>query len=542
MITPRSNLRDRVPDIVLAALCAFAIPAAAATTAADPHPAPVFADADRAARLRAAIPQIDAIFQRYAADKRVPGMVWGLVIDGQVASIGTAGVQNLDSKAPVTADTVFRIASMTKSFTAVAILKLRDGGKLSLEDPVVKWLPEFGGVRLPTRDSAPISIRQLLSHNAGLPEDNPWGDQQLAVGDAELTRWLQAGIPFSTPPGTRYEYSNYAFALLGRIVARASGMSYDMYLRREILDPLGMGATTLSFSEVPADRRATGYRIEPDGRYREEPPLPQGAFGAMGGLLTNAHDLGRYVAFHLAAWPARDDPETGPVRRSSVREMSHLWTPANLSAQRRDGRLQAAQTGYGFGLRVTADCRFPHIVSHGGGLPGFGSTMAWLPDYGVGLFAMTDLTYSGPAEAVSAAWDVLLATGALQARELPASAPLQEARQQVWRLWQHWDEREARQFAAVNLFLDESLPERHAEVERLQSEVGACSAAGPLRAENWLRGQFDLQCAGGDIAVFLTLAPTMPPRVQDLNFRRVDAPGMRLAAPTGAPAGVSCVD
>ena len=116
---------------------------------------------------------------------------------------------------------------MTKSFTALAILKLRDEGKLSLEDPVSKWIPEFARMELPTRDTAPLRVRQLMSHSAGFPEDNPWGDQQLSATDAALDDWLRAGIPFSTPPGTRYEYSNYAFGLLGRIVTKASGVEYE---------------------------------------------------------------------------------------------------------------------------------------------------------------------------------------------------------------------------------------------------------------------------------------------------------------------------
>ena len=91
----------------------------------------------------------------------------------------------------MTADTVFRIASMTKSFTALAILKLRDEGKLSLEDPVSKWIPEFARMELPTRDAPPLRIRHLLSHSAGFPEDNPWGDQQLSATDAQLTAWLK---------------------------------------------------------------------------------------------------------------------------------------------------------------------------------------------------------------------------------------------------------------------------------------------------------------------------------------------------------------
>jgi CubicO group peptidase (beta-lactamase class C family) len=326
--------------------------AAREASAADLYPPDRFASADRIEKLQKAFPTVDEIFRRYAADKQIPGMVWGVVIDGQLAHLGTFGVQDLTTKAPVTETTGFRIASMTKSFTVLAILKLRDQGKLSLEDPVSKWIPEFANIELPTRDSTPLKIRQLMSHSGGLPEDNPWADQQLAASEADLTQWLRQGIPFSTPPGTRYEYSNYAFGLLGRIVTKASGIPYDHYVQREILGKLHMDSTTFEFSVVPKERRAIGYRLQPDGRYLEEPPLPQGAFGSAGGLLTTADDLGRYVAFHLSAWPPRDDPDRGPVRRSSVREMSHRWTPSNLTARRVDGKLQVMDTGYSYGLRI----------------------------------------------------------------------------------------------------------------------------------------------------------------------------------------------
>src|SRR5579864_367021 len=308
--------------------------ASARLLASDAYPPPRFTDPERVRKLESALPEIDQIFKRFAAERKIPGMVWGVVMDGRLAHAGSFGVRDRSSSAPVTAATVFRIASMTKSFTTLAILKLRDEGKLSLEDPVSKWLPEFARMELPTRDTAPLRIRQLLSHSAGLPEDNPWGDQQLSATEADLTRWLRRGIPFSTPPGTRYEYSNYAFGLLGRLVTQASGMPYEKYVQAELLTKLRMDASTFEFSQVPAANLAVGYRLQPDGTYLEEPPLPQGAFGSAGGLLTTATDLGKYVAFHLSAWPSRDDAEAGPVRRASVREMSHRWTPSNLTGAR----------------------------------------------------------------------------------------------------------------------------------------------------------------------------------------------------------------
>jgi len=504
------------------------------------YPPPRFVAAERLERLKAAFPAIDEIFHRYAIDKHIPGMVWGIVIDGETAHIASFGVQDLVTKTPVTQTTVFRIASMTKSFTALAILKLRDQGKLSLDDPVTRWIPEFAHIELPTGDSAPVTIRQLLSHSAGLPEDNPWGDQQLSAGDATVTQWLRQGILFSTPPGTRYEYSNFAFALLGRIVTRVSGVPYARYVEREILDKLHMASATFEVSQVPTGKRAIGYRLQPEGTYLEEPSLPHGAFDSVGGLQMNAEDLGRYVAFHLSAWPPRDGPDAGPVRRSSVREMTNRWTSSNLTARRVDGKLQVVDAGYGYGLGIRTDCRFERIVSHTGGLPGFGSVMAWLPDYGIGLFAMASLTYAAPVEPTNRAWDVLLKNGGLQRRESSPSPLLLQMRQHVINLWNRWDEVEARQVGAMNLLIDVPSAQRHEEILALHEQVGKCTGAGPVIPENWLRGQVNITCAHGTVGAFFTLSPIKPPKIQYLSYRKLADDKERLSAPTGAPAGVDC--
>ena len=219
--------------------------------ASDAYPPPRFADPDRVAKLQSAMPEIDRVFRAYATAHKIPGMIWGVVIDGQVAHLSSFGVRDRASQAPITPDTAFRIASMTKSFTALAVLKLRDDGRLSLDDPLSRWMPEFARMERPTRDTPPLTIRQLLSHSAGFPEDNPWGDQQLSATDAMLDDWLARGIPFSTPPGTRYEYSNYAFGLLGRVVTKAAGMPYEQYVQTEILWKLHMKRSTFRFADVP---------------------------------------------------------------------------------------------------------------------------------------------------------------------------------------------------------------------------------------------------------------------------------------------------
>ena len=483
-----------------------------------------FADPHREAKLRAAFPAVDSIMREFTRREHVPGAAWAIILDDRVVHMGVTGLRDVARKAPVDSSSVFRIASMTKSFTAMAIMRLRDEGKLSLDDPAEQYVPELKSLQYPTSDSPRITIRHLLSHSTGFPEDNPWGDQQLARTDAELTAMLEQGIPFSNAPGVAYEYSNYGFAILGRVVTRASGIPYNEYVAAHILRPLGMRSTTLSPSSVPASRLAHGYRWE-DERWKEEPQLPDGSFGAMGGMLTSLSDLGRYVSAYLGAWPPRDGPETGPVRRASLREMQQVWRRDVPSVVRDSSGLRLTAGGYGFGLRVWTECRFAHVVSHSGGLPGFGTRMQWLPEYGVGIVAFGNRTYTGWADPVAAALAVLHETGALRPRAaLPAKA-LVVARERVTRLVLDWHDGLARSIAAENLFLDRSLDRRRADVAALRAKVGACRAGdGFAYVENALRGRWVLPCDRGDLLVSITLAPTMPPSVQYLEVAPAPPP------------------
>jgi CubicO group peptidase (beta-lactamase class C family) len=512
----------------------------AQSTATYKAPPPRFTDPDRRAKLEKAFPEIDRLFQDYATANHIPGAAWGIVIDGQLAHTGVTGYRDIAAKSPVTPDTVFRIASMTKSFTAIAILKLRDEGKLSLDDPAEKYVPEMTSLVYPTADSPKITIRHLLSHAEGFPEDNPWGDQQLADTDEQMSAMIKAGIPFSNAPGIAYEYSNFGFAILGRIVANVSASSqgsravrrtqteeYTRYVTEHVLKPLGMTATTLEPASVPAGRLAHGYRWE-DAQWKNEPLLANGSFGSMGGMLTTLSDLGKFVGAFLAAWPPRDGAEAPPIRRASLREMQQVWRPAPASAVVTKASpssagfgaasIQLNAGGYGYGLRITQNCQFPSIVSHSGGLPGFGTLMRWLPEYGVGFIAFGNLTYSGWGRTVDAATDALARTGGLQPRTIEPSPALTAARNAVAGLVVKWDDAVADRIAAENLFLDQSKDRRRAAIEALRAQVGACSAgSGFDRVENALRGDWTMACERGRLRVAITLAPTSPPSVQFMS-------------------------
>ena len=504
-----------------------------------------FADLERRARLERAFPEIDTLFESYTAGAHVPGAAWGIIIDGELAHSGVTGFRDVPSKAPVTPDTVFRIASMTKSFTAIAILKLRDEGRLSLDDVAETYVPEMKTLVYPTSDSPRITIRHLLSHAEGFPEDNPWGDQQLAESDERMSAMIKAGIPFSNAPGVAYEYSNFGFAILGRIVGNISRGSrgrplspteaYTEYVTENVLKPLGMSSTTLEPSRVPAGKLAHGYRWE-DNQWKTEPLLANGSFGAMGGMLTTLSDLGKYVGAFLAAWPPRDGAETGPIRRSSLREMQQVSRPAaavvsTVQSQAAAGaaspsgvRVQLNSGGYGYGLRVSQTCEFPTVVSHGGGLPGFGTQMRWLPEYGVGLIAFGNLTYTSWPRTFDAALAALARTGGLQPRVIEPSPALVAARDEVARLIVNWDDAAAARIAAVNLFLDQSRDRRRDAIAALTAQAGVCAAgSGFDRVENALRGDWTMTCERGRLRVAITLAPTMPPKVQFMAVTAVPA-------------------
>jgi CubicO group peptidase (beta-lactamase class C family) len=520
--------RWRATRLALCAMCVCAPAQVRAQAARSSSIAPAkFTDPDRIAKLSAAFPEIDRLMRAFTDQSKVPGIAYGIVIDGRLAHLGVVGVRDVKTGALVDTSTVFRIASMTKSFTAVAILQLRDEGGLSLDDPAERYVPELKGLRYPTGDSPKLTIRHLLSHSAGFPEDNPWGDQQLADTDDELSRMMRSGIPFSTSPGTSYEYSNYGFAILGRIVANVSKMPYARYVSERILQPLDMQSTTLEVRHVPTARLAHGYRRQ-DNTWLEEKQLPDGAFGSMGGVLTTVSDLSKWVGFMLDAWPPRDGAEGGPLRRASRREMQQV-TRYNGGTAVRDtiaGTVALSAGGYGFGLGVRQTCLFPSSVSHSGGLPGFGSVMRWLPDYGVGIVAVGNLTYTSWGNVTTLALDALSKTGGLTAR-VPQPAPvLTEMHDQVSRLVTKWNDALADSIAAMNLYLDESKERRRIAMAGPWIKPGEnCHDEGPFVVENALRGRWRMRCDNGDLRVSMTLAPTEPARVQFLEvvpMRRTD--------------------
>ena len=270
---------------------------------------------------------LDPIFEKFMREQHVPGLVYG-VVAGQAGPRASFGVRDVAAETPVTPDTAFRIASMTKQFTALATLRLRDAGRISLDAPAEKYIPEMRKRRTPpatarrSRCGTCCHMRRVRHRRSlGRPAARHERGGLHAIRRHRRALLARAGIA--------YEYSNFGFALAGRLVTNVSGTNYSDYIADNFLRPLGMPHTVWDIGSVPASQRARGIagRTTPglkSRRWARE-------FGAMGGLITTANDYARYVTWLLSALPPRDDAEDGLLRRSSVREIARPVTTPRWS-------------------------------------------------------------------------------------------------------------------------------------------------------------------------------------------------------------------
>lgn len=464
---------------------------------------------------------VRTIFEDNRIAGHIPGTVYGIVQDGKLVLVEGLGVRDPQTGAGVDGDTRFRIASMSKAFTALAILKLRDEGKINLDAPASRYVPQLRRWRLPTADSRAATVRDLLHHTAGLVEDNPWGDRQQVLSEAEFSALIASGMDYASAPGIRMEYSNYGYALLGRIVTNVSKQGYQDYIRKQIMLPLGMTSTGYDVAKSPAGSRAIGYRWQ-DDKWVREPDMRDGAFGAMGGIETTANDYSKWIAFLLSAWPARDEPESGPVKRATVRDLVATGTP--LPASNRPEALGPAcrqSAVYAAGLSVIDDCDLGRIVTHSGGYPGYGSNMLLLPDAGVGVFVFNNRTYAGSGLAQFKAILALRRAGAIPDRAHPASNSLSEAYALAKNVWTSGDP--ARAPLANNVAMDRDLARRAKDIAELKSKVGPCAMTEPVVPISNMEGTFSWTCAAGKVAGRVQRAPLAAMQLQVIEFQAVTA-------------------
>lgn len=486
--------------------------------------------------LEEGLARVDDLADRTFASWKVPGLAYGVILGGELVHARGLGTLRVGEDAPPRPDSVFRIASMTKSFTAATVLALRDDGLLHLDDPIERYVPELEGLAYPTTDSPRITIRHLLTMTAGFPTDDPWGDRQQSLDLAAFSELLRRGLSFAWAPGTHYEYSNTGYGILGRLITNVTGTEYREVVRERLLDPLGMNSTGYLQSDFDPRRVAKGYLWRGE-RYIDEPSDGYGALAAMGGLYTTVEDLARWVVGFIDAFPPRDEAESGhPLSRATRREMQQPMVAADLrlSQPSPDALSDVASEHYAFGLYLGDDVRYGRIVGHGGGYPGYGSHMRWHLASGLGIVALTNHRY-GPAGPLSRdLMAELLQTDAIPVRRVRPNAATLAARAAVERLMDAWDDDLAAQTFAMNIELDEPLALRRAALERLGERHGALrpddsepeQSLTPFHLAWWLAGE------RGRVKVELLLSPELPPRVQTFAVTSVpEAPAqLRRAA------------
>ena len=264
-----------------------------------------------------------------------------LVANGQVAPKASVGYQDLATKRVVDDDTIYHWASVTKTLTGIAILQLRDRGRLSLDDPAVKYVPELRELHNPFGDVAQVTVRTLMSHSSGLRAATwPWGGDK-PWHPFEPTHWAQlvAMLPYTDlrfQPGTKYSYSNPGVIVLGRIIELLSGDDYEVYVTKNIFMPLGMSHSF--FDRAPyhlVEHRSHSYVGTDSGTIEQPFDFDSGITVSNGGLNAPFGDMARYLAFLSAG--------EGPVlRRASLDEM---FTPQIRAADGEGGSGDDVQAG-----------------------------------------------------------------------------------------------------------------------------------------------------------------------------------------------------
>ncbi len=339
-----------------------------------------------------ALAAFDVVVEKIAREREQPGLSVGLVYGDRLIWAKGYGWANLAQKTPATPATAYRIASITKLFTATAILQLRDAGKLRLDDPVARHLPWFAP-KDSFADDPPITIRNLMTHTSGLMRelDMTYWDDGVFPDHETLVRMVNEAWTVQ-PREMELKYSNVAVALEGEIVAAVSGEPWADYVKAHILDPLGMTHTAaVPRPDMPA--LTTGYLVRVPGQPRRVAPfLDKKAMSPCGSIASPVEDLARFVSLQFA-----DTASANPVvlKGSSLREMHRVqflnqeWT-----------------RGYGLGWqvrRVGDQLR----IQHGGSVPGNLTMISAAPAEKFGVIVLTNADDGKPDLYVEKAWSIV---------------------------------------------------------------------------------------------------------------------------------------
>lgn len=335
--------------------------------------------------IKVELTKLDSFVIEKMSQTKIPGLSLALIKNGNLAYSRSYGFKDVEKGQPATTKTVYGIGSVTKSFTALAILKLVEEGKLSLDDEVSKYVP----IRLEAMGK-PIKIHHLLTHTSGIPAlayaeafirsslglDGPWlpvsTPEDVLAFMSDYSSWVHS------EPGSSYFYLNEGYVLLGHTVSKVSGISYEDYVRNKILRPLGMERTYFEEQEVVRDPDvAVPYIIDREGKYIRS-RFPYG-IKADGGLLSNCEDMSRYVSA-LIGRGRLGDAEIANRESIDLMEGRYVKIPSGIFKD----------DYYGYGLTITGDFFGRKLVRHSGSVLVYTAFMGYLPDEKLGVIVLAN--------------------------------------------------------------------------------------------------------------------------------------------------------
>ena len=314
--------------------------------------------------------EIEKAVSSFMSASSVPGVGAAVALDGEPVWSAGFGMSDLEDYAPATSSTLFRLGSISKPITAVAVLELYERGKLDLDAPVQKYCPAF------PRKEWPITARELLGHLGGIRHYNEDGKGDIPEDSArhfssmEESLQIFAGDPLVAKPGSKFNYSTYGYTLLGCVLEGAASEKYVDFVKKNVFQPAGMGQTQADdfFAVIP--HRTRWYHKDKSGLLRNAGVLDSSYKIPGGGLISSADDIARFEAAILA----------DKLIKRATREL--MWT----SLKTDDGKL----TGYGLGWG-TADKFGAHIVAHTGGQQGTSTAFALVPERRAGVVVLANM-------------------------------------------------------------------------------------------------------------------------------------------------------
>ena len=361
--------------------------------------------------VKARLDVLDRWLASTVADREQPGISVGVVYDQDLIWARGYGFADVASKRPATPSTVYRVASISKLFTATALMQLRDAGKIRLDDPVASYLPWFK-VNDAFADSPPITIRHLMTHTSGLPR-NSSGLPDGEVGWPTREQMVQALARQSTvfDRDTEWKYSNLAWALAGEVVAAVSGQAYDAYIAQHILQPLGMTSSTMRPTpDMPG--LATPYSRRVPGKPRRVQRFSDWAgMTPAANLATSVEDLAKFASLQFRSGAAGG---AQILRGSTIREMHRIqWLRPDW---------QSGQ-GLGFAIRRVDN---QVQVGHGGSTPGFRTQIQIVPAEKLAVIVLTNADDGDPAIYLDEVLETIgpaIATATARPRPEPVADP-----------------------------------------------------------------------------------------------------------------------